>query len=80
LWAAFEVACGILVLIGLATRIAAIPLLIVISTAIATTKLPELSRVNQGFWFMLGDARTDLSMLMSLIFLLATGAGRWSVD
>lgn len=77
---AFEMTCGVLVLMGLATRIAAIPLLIVISTAIATTKIPELSRANQGFWFMVSDARTDFSMLMSLIFLLAAGAGRWSVD
>jgi hypothetical protein len=26
----------------------------------ATTKIPELSRSNQGFWFMVSDARTDL--------------------
>jgi len=77
---AFEMVCGILVLLGMLTRIAAIPLLVVISTAIATTKIPELSRPGQGFWFMVSDARTDFSMLMSLLFLLAAGAGRWSVD
>ena len=76
----FEMVCGFLVLIGLVTRIAAIPLLIVICTAIATTKVPELSRPNQGFWFMVSDARTDFSMLMSLLFLLVAGAGSWSVD
>ncbi|HLK32931.1 MAG TPA: DoxX family protein [Terriglobales bacterium] len=76
----FELICGLLVLFGALTRIAAIPLLIVISTAIATTKIPELSRASQGFWFMVSDARTDFSMLMSLIFLLAAGAGRWSID
>lgn len=73
-------ACGALVLLGFITRVAAIPLLIVISTAIATTKIPELSRPNQGFWFMVGDARTDFAMLMSLLFLIRTGAGLWSVD
>jgi uncharacterized membrane protein YphA (DoxX/SURF4 family) len=77
---AFEMACGVLVLLGALTRVAAIPLLIVISTAILTTKLPELSRPNQGFWFMVSDARTDFSMLLSLLFLLRTGAGRWSAD
>jgi putative oxidoreductase len=77
---AFEIACGLLVLIGLVTRVAAVPLLIVICTAIATTKLPELSRANQGFWFMVSDARTDFAMLMSLLFLLRAGAGAWSVD
>ena len=78
--ASFEIVCGALVLLGLITRVAAIPLLIVISTAIATTKLPELSRVGQGFWFMVSDARTDFAMLCSLLFLLASGPGRWSLD
>jgi putative oxidoreductase len=76
----FEIVCGFLVLIGLATRLAAIPLLMVICTAIATTKIPELSRPNQGFWFMVSDARTDFAMLMCLLFLLRAGAGAWSVD
>lgn len=76
----FEMICGALVLLGLITRIAAIPLLIVICTAIATTKIPELFHPNQGFWFMVSDARTDFAMLMSLLFLLRTGAGRWSLD
>jgi len=76
----FEVICGFLVLVGLVTRVAAIPLLIVICTAIATTKMPELSRPNQGFWFMVSDARTDFSMLTSLLFLLVAGAGAWSLD
>jgi uncharacterized membrane protein YphA (DoxX/SURF4 family) len=77
---AFEMFCGSLVLLGLLTRLAVIPLLIVICTAIATTKLPELSRPNQGFWFMASDARTDFAMLMSLLFLLIAGAGAWSID
>jgi putative oxidoreductase len=76
----FEIVCGLLVLIGLVTRLAAIPLLIVICTAIATTKIPELSRANQGFWFMVSDARTDFAMLMSLLFLISAGAGSWSMD
>ena len=76
----FEIACGALVLVGLMTRIAVVPLLIVICTAIGTTKLPELFRPSQGFWFMVSDARTDFSMLMSLLFLLVAGAGAWSID
>jgi putative oxidoreductase len=76
----FELVCGFLVLVGLATRIASIPLLIVICTAIATTKIPELARPNQGFWFMVSDARTDFAMLTSLLFLLIAGAGTWSLD
>jgi putative oxidoreductase len=76
----FEIICGFLILIGLVTRVAAIPLLIVICTAIATTKIPEVSRPNQGFWFMVSDARADFAMLMSLLFLLRAGAGSWSLD
>lgn len=76
----FEIICGALVLIGLFTRLAAIPLLIIISTAIASTKIPELFRTNQGFWYMVSDARTDFAMLCCLIFLIASGAGSWSLD
>jgi putative oxidoreductase len=76
----FEVVCGFLILIDLFTRLSAIPLLVVISTAIATTKIPELSRPNQGFWFMVSDARADFSMLTSLLFLIVAGAGTWSLD
>lgn len=70
----FEICCGLLVLCGLWTRAAAVPLLIVISTAIVTTKIPELSRVHQGFWFMVSDARTDFAMFFSLLFLIFAGA------
>jgi putative oxidoreductase len=77
---AFEIACGALVLIGLLTRAAAVPLLIVIAIAVTTTKIPELSRANQGFWFMVSDARTDFAMFCSLLFLIFAGGGAWSVD
>ena len=77
---AFEMVCGALVLVGLVTRVAAVPLLIVISTAIATTKIPELFRPAQGFWFMVSDARTDFAMFCALIFLIWMGGGAWSVD
>lgn len=77
---AFEVLCGFLVLLGLWTRAAAVPLFIVITTAIATTKIPELFRANQGFWYMVSDARTDFAMLCSLVFLIVAGGGAWSLD
>ncbi len=76
----FEIVCGLLVLLGLWTRIAAVPLWIVLTTAIATTKIPELLRANQGFWYMVSDARTDFAMFCSLLFLISTGGGRWSLD
>ncbi len=76
----FEIVCGLLVLAGIFTRFAAVPLLVVICTAIATTKIPELWRPEQGFWFMVSDARTDFAMLCSLIFLVLSGPGRLSMD
>ena len=76
----FEIVCSALLLLGLWTRLSSIPLLIVICTAIATTKLPELARPNQGFWFMVSDARTDFAMFCSLIFLILEGGGAWSLD
>jgi putative oxidoreductase len=77
---AFEIVCGLLVLAGLWTRAASLPLFAIISTAIITTKLPELARPGQGFWFMVSDARTDFAMFCSLIFLLIVGGGSWSLD
>jgi uncharacterized membrane protein YphA (DoxX/SURF4 family) len=69
----FEIVCGLLVLVGFFIKLAAIPLLVVICTAIVTTKIPELSRAGQGFWYMASDARTDFAILMCLLFLLVSG-------
>jgi uncharacterized membrane protein YphA (DoxX/SURF4 family) len=76
--ASFEIVCGILLLIGLLTRLAAIPLLTIMATALISTKIPIL--INEGFWFMAHAARTDFAMTMLLIFLLINGAGKWSAD
>jgi uncharacterized membrane protein YphA (DoxX/SURF4 family) len=73
-----EITCGTLVLLGLFTRFAVIPLLGVIGTAIATTKLPMLAK--NGIWSMLHEARVDFSMLLGLVFLFITGAGALSLD
>jgi putative oxidoreductase len=77
---AFEIVCGLLVLFGLWTRAASVPLLIIITTAIATTKIPELFRPSQGFWYLVSDARTDFAMFCSLLFLISAGGGPWSLD
>ena len=74
----FEIACGVLVLLGLLTRLAAIPLCIIILVAIATTKAQILS--ENGFWSMLHDSRTDWAMVMGTIFLIIRGGGKWSMD
>ncbi|MCA1584507.1 MAG: DoxX family protein [Acidobacteria bacterium] len=73
-----EIACGALVLVGMFTRMAAIPLLIIMAVALVTTELPI--RAQQGFWSMVHEARTDWSMMLGALFLLVVGAGPWSVD
>lgn len=76
--ATFEIACGILLIMGLLTRIASIPLLIIMATAIISTKIPKL--INDGFWTMAHDSRTDFAMSMLLIYLIIYGAGKLSID
>lgn len=76
--ASFEIVCGVSVLIGLSVRISALPLLIIMITAIIKTKIPII--LEQGFWKMAHEARTDFSMTLLIVFLLIYGAGQLSVD
>ncbi len=73
-----EIVCGGLLIAGLLTRAATIPLIVDMLVAIATTKLPLLRK--SGFWAMAHEARTDYSMLLGCAFLLIVGAGRLSLD
>ena len=75
---AVEIACGALLLLGLATRLAAVPLLCIMTVALATTKYPIL--MDRGFWAAAHEARTDWAMFLGSLFLLMVGAGPWSVD
>jgi putative oxidoreductase len=81
-WAYFTGACemffGFLVLIGLFTRLASIPLLIIMGTAFVTTKIPIL--VTQGLWSFLHEYRTDFSLTVLLTLLFISGGGKWSAD
>ena len=75
---AVETACGALLILGLCTRLAAVPLVIDMVVAIASTKLPIL--VRDGFWSMAHEARTDWAMILGAMFLAVTGAGPLSLD
>jgi len=57
-----EVVCGVLFLLGLLTRFAAITMTINMLVAISTTKIPIL--LKDGFWNMAHEARTDWAMLL----------------
>ena len=74
----FEIICGVLMLAGLLTRMAAIPMIINMLVAISTTKIPIL--IKSGFWAMAHEARTDWAMLLGSLFLLIVGSGPWSLD
>ena len=73
----FEIVCGILILIGLLTRLAAIPPLIII-VAFVSTKYPIL--IDKGFLAMAHEYRTDFTITLLLIYLLIYGGGKHSVD
>ncbi len=88
---AVETAGGLLLLLGLLTRPAALLLAINISVAILSTKLPillghdlgpfRLGKLDRyGFWSMAHEARADWSMLLGCLFLIAVGAGPLSLD
>ena len=86
-----EILCGALILLGLLTRLAALTLVLNISVAILSTKIPIL--LGHGFWTftltklprygllaMLHEARTDLCMFLGGLYLVIVGAGKWSLD
>lgn len=86
---AVEVAAGLLLAVGLATRLAAIPLVIDMLVAIGTSKLPMLfgpgpepvvAAPRVGPWAFAYQARLDGTMLLCCLFLLLAGAGAWSLD
>ncbi|WP_431921582.1 DoxX family protein [Nonomuraea jabiensis] len=82
----FEIACGLLLLAGLLTRLAAVPMIVNMAGALTITKLPilwggaGLFAGESGWWDFAHESRTDLAMLCGSIFLLTVGAGRWSLD
>jgi putative oxidoreductase len=74
----FEIICGSLVILGLFTRAAAIPLLIILINAFVRTKWPVM--IHIGFWSMVHENNTDFALTLLLIYLLIYGSGGLSVD
>jgi uncharacterized membrane protein YphA (DoxX/SURF4 family) len=75
---AIEIVCGMLVLLGLFTRVASVPLLIIMLIALVTTKLPLID--TRGIWIFLHEYTTDFALTLLLILLFIRGSDRWSVD
>jgi putative oxidoreductase len=88
--ACLEIGGGLLLLSGLLTRLIAIPFVIEMIVAILSTKIslylgtsplplpPVPPRV--GAWAVLHEIRSDYAQLLTVIFLLVNGPGRWSLD
>jgi putative oxidoreductase len=86
-----ETICGALIILGLFTRLAAVPLIIIMIVAIVSTKVPILlghdvwifhlpKLARYGLWSMMHEARADFDMLLGSTYLLIEGAGTWSLD
>jgi putative oxidoreductase len=87
-----ETVCGALIIIGLLTRLATVPLIVIMIVALISTKLPILlghdvgifhlsaDMKRTGFWSAMHESRADLTMLLGCIYLLIVGAGKWSLD
>jgi putative oxidoreductase len=85
-----EILGGILLLSGLLTRLIAIPFVIEMLVAIASTKIalylgtsplplpPALPKV--GIWAVLHEVRSEYAQMMSVLFLGIVGPGPWSLD
>ncbi|HTJ10647.1 MAG TPA: DoxX family protein [Dinghuibacter sp.] len=73
-----QVICAVLVLLGLFTRFAVIPLLVI--TIFSLVAIQSRVLVDQGLFPMLHAARTDWCMLLGTCYLLLKGGGRWSLD
>jgi putative oxidoreductase len=75
---AVEIVCGAMLILGVATMYAVVPLLIDIGVAIVTTKWPIVR--HDGWWTALHESRTDMCMLLGLVAIACLGAGSWSFD
>jgi uncharacterized membrane protein YphA (DoxX/SURF4 family) len=85
-----EIIGGLLLMSGLLTRLIAVPFIAEMIVAILTTKIslflgtsplplpPALPKV--GIWAVLHETRSDYAQIMTTIFLLINGPGKWSLD
>ena len=75
----FEIGCGVLILIGLLTRSATVPMVIDMLGALFITKAPifwghaPLFRGEHGWWDFIHESRVDLAQLCGSLFLLIVG-------
>jgi len=85
-----EIVGGLLLISGLMTRLISIPFVIEMIVAILTTKIslylgtyplplpPAPPKI--GAWAVLHEIRSDYAQILTTIFLLVNGPGKWSLD
>jgi uncharacterized membrane protein YphA (DoxX/SURF4 family) len=88
--ACLEIVGGLLLLSGLMTRVIAIPfvgemIVAILSTKISlylgTSPLPlPPAPPKMGLWAVLHEIRSEYAQVMTVIFLLINGPGKWSLD
>lgn len=86
----FEIIGGLLLLTGLLTRFIAIPFIIEMIVAMASTKIPLYLGTSPlplppvppqiGFWAVLHEIRSEYAQLLNCAFLAIVGPGPWSID
>ena len=86
----FEIVGGILIIAGLLTRVIAIPFIIEMLVAMASTKIPMYLGTSPlplppvppqiGFWAVLHEIRSEYAQLLTVSFLFLAGPGQWSLD
>jgi len=81
-----EIGCGLMILAGLLTKLATLPMIADMLGAILLTKVPllwgsaALYPKEAGIWDFLHEARLEFAMLCGCLFLLIVGGGSYSVD
>ena len=85
-----EIGGGLLLMLGLGTRLIAIPFVVEMLVAMLSTKprlflgtsplpLPPVPP-QIGMWAVLHEVRSEWAQLMTCVFLAIAGPGRWSLD
>jgi putative oxidoreductase len=85
-----EIVGGSLLLAGFLTRLIAVPFIIEMLVAMASTKIPLYLGTSPlplppvppqiGFWAVLHEIRSEYAQLLTVAFLLFAGPGPWSID
>lgn len=88
--ASLEIVGGLLLISGFLTRLIAVPFIIEMMVAMLSTKITMYLGTSPlplppvppkvGMWAVLHEVRSEYAQIMTVIFLLVNGPGRWSLD